>query len=157
MVCVTLSVAVVTGEIVTVILVVKSIVVVSGEHNTLLNGPFLLEKKQVEQPGTFMKLLHRLRKHELFELSVEYPLQYMSWSHSDLQNFSSPPNVLYGYKASEYTTWALYPMASMKKAEIYTIIFLKRKRSGQISSHKFRLILIRCILNYKTRCVFFSN
>lgn len=112
----------VTVEVVRAILVVISIVVVSGKHKTLLDGFFLLQNEHVEHPGTFILMLHWLRKHEFSELSVEYPLQFMSWSHSDLHIFSSPLSVLYGYKAVEDKMGELYPTASTIKPEMYSFI-----------------------------------
>lgn len=112
----------VTVEVVRAVFVVISIVVVSGKHKTLLDGFFLLQNEHVEHPGTFILMLHWLRKHEFSELSVEYPLQYMSWSHSDLHILSSPLSVLYGYKAVEDKMGELYPTASTIKAEMYSFI-----------------------------------
>lgn len=121
----------VTVEVVRAVLVVISIVVVSGKHKTLLDGLFLLQNEHVEHPGTFILMLHWLRKHEFSELSVEYPLQYMSWSHSDLHILSSPLSVLYGYKAVEDKMGELYPTAWTKKAEMYTFIIWDRIWSDQ--------------------------
>lgn len=121
----------VTVEVVRAVLVVISIVVVSGKHKTVLDGLFLLQNEHVEHPGTFILMLHWLRKHEFSELSVEYPLQFMSWSHSDLHIFSSPLSVLYGYKAVEDKMGELYPTAWTKKAEMYTFIIWDRIWSDQ--------------------------
>lgn len=121
----------VTVEVVRAVLVVISIVVVSGKHKTLLDGFFLLQNEHLEHPGTFILMLHWLRKHEFSELSVEYPLQYMSWSHSDLHILSSPLSVLYGYKAVEDKMGELYPTAWTKKAEMYTFIIWDRIWSDQ--------------------------
>lgn len=121
----------VTVEVVRAVLVVISIVVVSGKHKTLLDGFFLLQNEHLEHPGTFILMLHWLRKHEFSELSVEYPLQYMSWSHSDLHILSSLLSVLYGYKAVEEKMGELYPTAWTKKAEMYTFIIWNRIWSDQ--------------------------
>lgn len=133
----------VTVEVVRAVLVVVSIAVVSGKHKTLLDGFFLLQNEHLEHPGTFVLMLHWLRKHDFSELSVEYPLQFMSWSHSDLHIFSLPLNVLYGYKTVEDKMGELYPTAWTKKAEMYTFIIWDRIWSNQNMIPQVHVFLIR--------------
>lgn len=133
----------VTVEVVRAVLVVVYIAVVSGKHKTLLDGFFLLQNEHLEHPGTFILMLHWLRKHDFSELSVEYPLQFMSWSHSDLHIFSLPLNVLYGYKTVEDKMGELYPTAWTKKAEMYTFIIWDRIWSDQNMIPQVHVFLIR--------------
>lgn len=133
----------VTVEVVRAVLVVVSIAVVSGKHKTLLDGFFLLQNEHLEHPGTFISMLHWLRKHDFSELSVEYPLQFMSWSHSDLHIFSLPLNVLYGYKTVEDKMGELYPTAWTKKSEMYTFIIWDRIWSDQNMIPQVHVFFIR--------------
>lgn len=146
----------ITVEVVRAVLVVVSIAVVSGKHKTLLDGFFLLQNEHLEHPGTFILMLHWLRKHDFSELSVEYPLQFMSWSHSDLHIFSLPLNVLYGYKTVEDKMGELYPTAWTKKAEMYTFIIWDRIWSDQNMIPQVHVFLYDVYPSYKIRGFFCS-